>query len=128
MGTCLPTAGRVEGFTQAAQGGLDLREALASNPPRARRMWARWAVKTRSKRRSPAGVRLTIMLRPSSGEALRRTSFCASRRSITPVSVPLVMSVFSPSSLKLMPGVLPSVATMSNCEGVSPRLRTWVEE
>jgi len=44
------------------------------------------------------------------GEARRRTSFLSVRRSTTPVSVPLVISVFSPRSLQLMPAVLPSVA------------------
>ncbi len=87
-----------------------------------------WAGKMRRKSFSPADVSTTIWLRPSCGHSVRRTSSRASSRSITPVSVPFVISVRSPKSLKLKPRVLPRVAMMSNWAEVSPVARMCASE
>ena len=67
-------------------------------------------------------LKLKMLRRPSGGTLRLIRPFSASRSS-TPVSVPLVISVFSPSSLQLIPAVFPSVAMMSNCGGVRPSSR-----
>jgi len=72
----------------------------------------------------------TMTLRRSSRDSSRWISCLSSSRSSTPVKVPLVIRVWSPSSPQVIPApfCLPSVTTISNCEGVRPSVRTWRPE
>ena len=96
-------------------------KALAKNGRRK----AMWAAKVFRNSASPFAVNEIFVQRRSPFIASRRIRPLATRRSRTPVSVPLVTSVWAESSEQVMPSVSPSVAMTSNCEGVSCNDLIW---